>query len=430
MPQSYRLCMRKTLASRSSRSLRGTSCAQNGGSSYIDLVVMRDKDASTAWTATADALDERRYYCQNWRADVVAIVTDAGWMSEWAKYSAYGVPFGLPGGDCDSDGDCDAADYTQCATWKNGGTYDVRGDVDLNGAVNVGDLALVNTNVGLTAGRGVLTNLANRKGYAGYEGDAKIASKWHVRSRTFASDIGRWLDRDPFEYVDLFNLYQYTLGCPLTLVDPSGSGSCYLPGPGSSGDIPYEPLDPPGVGDTSQGNPNAGPIPGMERRQQCCQAGVGKTHALAKNICCDGWYVACVYQAPEWKSGDAGASDAAKAEAIRCAKEHEKAHQSNGDLEPCSAVKNETFPGWSAHNPDVAEYNAEHVGINCLKVTNCNTSNLSPKQQCECRNYVRAIREERCRKMQEYADKAFRTPGNVFADIKKCGNLKREDCGK
>src|SRR6185295_11741981 len=40
-----------------------------GGSSYIDLVICRNKDANTAWTSASDGvLEERLYYCQNWRA--------------------------------------------------------------------------------------------------------------------------------------------------------------------------------------------------------------------------------------------------------------------------------------------------------------------------------------------------------------------------
>jgi len=69
-----------------------------GGNSYIDLVVLRDRDINSGWTSAADGtLEERIYYCQNWHADVVAIVSGAGTsMKEWVKYSAYGVPFGMP----------------------------------------------------------------------------------------------------------------------------------------------------------------------------------------------------------------------------------------------------------------------------------------------------------------------------------------------
>ncbi len=40
--------------------------AGGGGSSYIDAVVLRDRDANTAWEDEADGtLEERVYYCQN-----------------------------------------------------------------------------------------------------------------------------------------------------------------------------------------------------------------------------------------------------------------------------------------------------------------------------------------------------------------------------
>ncbi len=42
-----------------------------GGSSYIDAVVLRDRD--TQATPGGGSLDERRYYVQNWRSDVVAL---------------------------------------------------------------------------------------------------------------------------------------------------------------------------------------------------------------------------------------------------------------------------------------------------------------------------------------------------------------------
>jgi YD repeat-containing protein len=82
-----------------------------GSSSYIDQVVMRERDANTNWHASSDgSLEERLYYCQNWRHDVVALVTAAGALKERVRYSSYGIPFGIPLGDCDSDGDVDSAD--------------------------------------------------------------------------------------------------------------------------------------------------------------------------------------------------------------------------------------------------------------------------------------------------------------------------------
>ena len=192
-----------------------------GGSSYIDSVVLRDRDMTNGWTGAADGtLEERVYYLQNWRADVVALVEpdNAGGstMVEWVKYSAYGVPFGMPANDADSDGDYDSADDTVIAGW---GSYDVRGDVNLDGVVNGSDTATTQS-----LGRGVLTStsIGNRKGYAGYEGDAKLSAKWHVRNRVLDSVLGRWLRRDPVGYVDGLSMLWLSRSSPILRRDSTG----------------------------------------------------------------------------------------------------------------------------------------------------------------------------------------------------------------
>jgi len=196
-----------------------------GGSSYIDLVVCRDKDANTAWTSASDGtLEERAYYCQNWRADVSAIVSAAGGMLEWAKYSAYGVPFGLPGGDADSDGDCDAADATQIHAWVDVSGYDVRGDLNLDGVTNTADrtTAQAPTFYGVVCGHAILSGVAltNR----GTEGSAGLLQYTEVGIRYRVMDLlgGRWNSRDPLEYFDNQSLYEYLRSQPLILQDPSG----------------------------------------------------------------------------------------------------------------------------------------------------------------------------------------------------------------
>jgi len=141
-----------------------------GDALYIDAVVLRDRDANTAWHDEADGtLEERVYYCQNWRADVSAILTATGKMVEWVKHSAYGVPYALPAGDTDSDGDWDAND---AAAIIGGGAYDVRKDAELDGDVDSNDAVYAHSITGAyqTLGRGVLSSAAvnNRRGYAGY----------------------------------------------------------------------------------------------------------------------------------------------------------------------------------------------------------------------------------------------------------------------
>jgi len=86
-----------------------------GGSSYIDSVVLRDKDTNS-WTAVGKSvggvsqLADRLYYCQNWRADVAVLLDEGATVVQGVRYSAYGVPFGIPYGDVNADGTCDIDD--------------------------------------------------------------------------------------------------------------------------------------------------------------------------------------------------------------------------------------------------------------------------------------------------------------------------------
>ena len=61
-----------------------------GGSSYIDAVVLHEHDDNLDGT-----MEWRRYLCQNWRADVVSVHFSGDSQHEQARYSAYGVAFGL-----------------------------------------------------------------------------------------------------------------------------------------------------------------------------------------------------------------------------------------------------------------------------------------------------------------------------------------------
>ena len=200
----------------------------HGGSSYIDTVIFRDKDADTDWDTQSDGtLEERIYYCQNWRHDVVALIDSSGGQVEQDRYLAYGIPFGLPAGDCDSDGDVDSTDVSIYTGWQ-GSSYDVRGDMDLDGDLDTSDLLAVLGAQGDSLGFGDLSldDVANRKGYAGYELDDALegsARLYHVRHRVLHADLGRWTRRDPLGYVDGANLYGYVVSRPTSLIDPKGT---------------------------------------------------------------------------------------------------------------------------------------------------------------------------------------------------------------
>ncbi len=195
---------------------------------YLQDVILRQRDANSGWTSAADGtMEERRYPCQNWRNDVSVMLTSAGVMVEWAKYSAYGVPFGLPGADTDSDGDCDATDITQIQTWIDAPAYDVRADVDLDGDVDATDKTLaINNYQGTTSGWRVLSaaSVANRIGYAGYQQDVNLDIS-HVRNRVLEPHLGRWMRRDPLGYVDGMGLYEYVLSSPTSSTDAPGLAS-------------------------------------------------------------------------------------------------------------------------------------------------------------------------------------------------------------
>ncbi len=184
--------------------------AGRGGSSYINTVVLRDKDSTNGWTGSGDGTREQRhYYAQNWRADVSVIVDNAGDIQEWDKYRAYGVPFLLTPADHNKDGavtkdDSNAFDADYAAG-------KLRADLNKDGALTTADQTIFNASYAkaVVGGRFKLSasDIANRKGYAGYEHDGNLPELAHVRNRVMHFGLGRWTRRDPLGYVDGVNLY-------------------------------------------------------------------------------------------------------------------------------------------------------------------------------------------------------------------------------
>jgi RHS repeat-associated protein len=195
-----------------------------GGSSYMDTVILRDRGT------------ERRYYCHDWHGDVVVILTPSAEIAERVKYSAYGIPLGMPRADTDADGTVDINDTLNVTAWW--GSSEIRGDINLDGTVAIGDYLAVTGNWGASAGWGALSDIGNRKGYAGYEFDPVLEgaySFYHVRRRVLNSNLGRWLTRDPLGYVDGANLYEYAKSNPTAGADPYGTGPSGGGGPAPGG---------------------------------------------------------------------------------------------------------------------------------------------------------------------------------------------------
>ncbi|MCC6970107.1 MAG: hypothetical protein IT434_07770, partial [Phycisphaerales bacterium] len=200
-----------------------------GSSSYIDSVILRNRDANTSWTSSADGtLEERVYYVQNWRADVSAVLSDAGVVKEWVKYTSYGIPIRIDPADYNRDGFVNATDFDDY-----GDDFDnarAEADVNFDGSVNGDDYDLFAEwfDAPSTAGRFTLSasSVANRFGYAGYQHDPTFvgASRaiYHVRHRVYDAGLGRWTKRNPLGYVEGDSLYSYCYQYPLRWVDPSG----------------------------------------------------------------------------------------------------------------------------------------------------------------------------------------------------------------
>ncbi len=144
--------------------------AGRGNSSYIDSVILRDRDINST-----DAADWDNLY------------------TEASSNAAIPVDFDFDGAAFDpADNDAFYAAYSEASEWSNGG-----------------------------AGGGRLSRIGNRKGYAGYEFDRSIEA-YHVRHRVYIPELGRWTKRDPIGYVDGMGLYQYVNGNVIRLIDTFG----------------------------------------------------------------------------------------------------------------------------------------------------------------------------------------------------------------
>lgn len=220
-----------------------------GGSSYIDAVILRERDADNTggWAGSPDGtLEERTYYVQNWRADVVALFTDAGQLIQQVRYDPYGVPFGLAKADVNGDGSVNTADVTAFGNiWNGGNGTHPYADWNFDGAVNTADYsAFLNSHANDTAlGRGMLgysfghAGGNSRKGYAGYEEALELEGvkpgTYHVRHRVYIAELGRWTRRDPIGYVDGTNLY--LMGGANPLIGTDWDGLAYASGGGGCG---------------------------------------------------------------------------------------------------------------------------------------------------------------------------------------------------
>ena len=140
-----------------------------GGPATRGGLILRDRVASltdpTLWATDPGDSDrgERTYACSDFRGDVVALVSATGGgngtgaLVEQYRYSATGVPIGIPLGDVTGDGDAAGSPATDLQIvddiYTNSG-YEVRGDLNLDGVVEDADLVIAMSAIGTQTGRG------------------------------------------------------------------------------------------------------------------------------------------------------------------------------------------------------------------------------------------------------------------------------------
>ncbi|MEK6703622.1 MAG: RHS repeat-associated core domain-containing protein [Planctomycetota bacterium] len=212
-----------------------------GSSSYIDSVILRDRDDTNGLNGSTDATMEHRvYYCQNWRADVSVTMTEAGRILEWIKYSAYGVAQRTSAAEYNHDGGVDSFDDSDFATdYAVTPTPPTAADINFDGTVDSSDNTMWAATFadGYDTSRGELAQTTtnaryNRLGYAGYWLEP-AGQQYLVRNRELDPLVGVWDERDPIGYHDGADLYSYVNAHVVIQKDPTGlvrsaclSGGC------------------------------------------------------------------------------------------------------------------------------------------------------------------------------------------------------------
>jgi RHS repeat-associated protein len=111
-------------------------------------------------------------------------------------------------------------DLSMLVKWINNEVSDARWDLNADGSITTADYAYYPEKV---LGRGKLSWVNNRIGYAGYQHAPELAgTKYHARHRALDAERGEWLTRDPAGFIDGKNLYQYARSRPLVGLDPMG----------------------------------------------------------------------------------------------------------------------------------------------------------------------------------------------------------------
>ncbi len=333
--------------------------------SSVDCTLTHDAagnltDDGKDYSYVSDAFGRLKTVKNRGSSAVVAEYTYNGLNMRIDWHTSYDIPLRIDPGDYNRDGYINGNDLDDY-----GDDFDntrAEADVDFDGDVDEDDYDLFSAwwDAPSTAGRFTLSasTVGNRIGYAGYKYDPTFvgASRavYRVRNRVYDAGLGRWMRRDPAEYLNGKNYYQYAKLAPVRYIDGSGlqskegvscsgssvlphftdnpachsSMSCTLDADGTSGKACYDAI----------------------KRNRCDQGHYGGV------VCCNGTLIIC-----QWIPNMPGGTVISI-----CVLKHEETHLDDSDCDNCPQGK-VCRPNWPpGKNANAEKCKGYQTEANCL----------------------------------------------------------------
>ena len=196
------------------------------GTQYIDQLLYWQHDGDGDGDFTDGSNDRRYYAVLDRNFSVIGLKRDtSSEFEERVRYTPYGQAQAFPKADINNDGSASTSDLTtllgQLGKSIGDGTYIAEADLNHDGSITTTDLTIYLGASGISIPASALSALNSIVGYNGYLYE-QATGLYCVRNRWYDADTGRWISRDPLEYVDGTNLYQYVGSNALGFVDPYG----------------------------------------------------------------------------------------------------------------------------------------------------------------------------------------------------------------